>query len=53
MVCYAMLSYGMVWYGLYAMVFLCYAMIFVCYAMVYVVKDKQSATVYTCIYVDR
>ena len=50
--CYAMLSYGMIWYGKYgmlwdfnAMLWDFYAMLWDFYAMVYVVKDMHSATV--------
>ena len=50
MLCYAMLSYAIVWYGMESMVcfkisMLCYEISMLCYAMVYVVKDKHSATV--------
>ena len=50
MLCYAILSYAMVWYGTESMVYyeismLCYEISMLCYAMVYVVKDKHSATV--------
>ena len=43
--CYAMLSYGMVWYGKYGMLWDFNAML--SYAVVYVVKDKHGATVLT------
>ena len=39
MVCYAMLPYAMVWYGMHGMLLSLYAMRFVCYAMIYVLKD--------------
>ena len=51
MLCYGMLYYPMLWYGMESMVcykisMLCYEISMLCYAMVYVVKDKHSATVY-------
>ena len=45
MLWYAMLSYSMVWYGKYGMLWDFYAMLWDFYAMVYVVKDKHSAIV--------
>ena len=47
---YAMLSYAMVWYGKYGMLWDFNAMLWdfyamLCYAMFYVVKDKHSATI--------
>ena len=50
MVCYAMLCYPMLGYGMESMVcyeisMLCYEISMLHYAMVYVVKDKHSATV--------
>ena len=48
MVWYAMLSYAMVCYGKYDMLWDFYAMLwdfYAIYTMVYVVKDKQCATV--------
>ena len=48
--CYDMLCYPMLWYGMESMVcyeisMLCYEISMLCYAMVYVVKDKHSTTV--------
>ena len=48
--CYGMLSFAMVWYGVYGMLWDVFAilrylyamLIFVCYAMVYVVKERHS-----------
>ena len=50
MVCYAMLSYPMLWYGMESMVCceistLCLEISMLWYDMVYVVNDKHSATV--------
>ena len=46
---YAMLSFAMLWYGVYTMLwnFLqSYKICMLCYAIDYVVKDKHSATVF-------
>ena len=50
MVWYAMLCYAMESIVCYEILMLCYEISMQCYAMVYVVKDKHSATVYTCTY---